>query len=192
VLDPIAERLASWGVPATAVTVMGVVLSAFGGLAFAGGSFRLAGLLCLVAGLCDTIDGAIARRSDSSSRLGAFVDSVSDRYAEILMLAGLLWFYAVRSPSPSGQIGVFLALTGSLLVSYTKARAEGLGAECSMGLMERPERMVVIIVAALLGTWIMIPALWLLGFLAHATSVQRIRYIYRSLRNGSDTSAKGD
>ena len=112
-------------------------------------------------------------------------------YPAILILFGLFWFYVVRAASVGGQIGIFLALSGSLLVSYAKARAEGLGQECNVGMMERPERMVVIIVAAFLGTWIMVPALWLLGISAHITAAQRVLYVTESLRDKNDTSAKG-
>ena len=191
ILDPVAERLAFWGIPATAITIAGVICSACGGVSFAVGSFRLAGLWCLLAGVCDMTDGAVARRSGLSSPVGAFVDSLSDRYSEIFILFGLFWYYVLRAASVGGQIGIFLALSGSLLVSYAKARAEGLGQECNVGIMERPERMVVIIVAAFLGTWIMIPALWLLGISAHFTAAQRVLYVTESLRDKNDTSAKG-
>ena len=121
--------------------------------------------------------------------IGQFLSPIL--FAPILILFGLFWFYVVRAASVGGQIGIFLALSGSLLVTYAKARAEGLGQECNVGMMERPERMVVIIVAAFLGTWIMVPALWLLGIAAHITAAQRVLYVTESLRDKNDTSAKG-
>jgi len=188
VLEPVAGKLSFWGVSPMYVTIAGLAFSVLGGISFARGSFRLAGLWCLLAGICDMTDGAVARYSGRTSAHGAFVDSVSDRYSESVILLGIFWHFVFRAPSAAAQLGVFLALSGSLLVSYAKARAEGLGEECRTGFMERPERMVVIIVAAFLGAWIMIPALWLLGVSAHATAAQRAWYVGRKLGSGRESS----
>lgn len=132
------------------------------------------GAFCLLpAGLLDMLDGIVARSRGESSSFGAFLDSVLDRYSDSVILLAIAW-----NLGNIGQMtGVFLSLTalvGSLIISYARARAEGLGASCSHGLMERPERLILLFVGAVSGY--IVPALWVLAGLTHLTVVQRILY----------------
>jgi len=183
VLDPVARFAADAGATPAALTIAGLVLSGLAGLALATGRFLTAALLLVLSGLCDMLDGDVARISGRVSDEGAFLDSTVDRYSEALVLLGALFYYLFRSPAaPEGgtAVAIFLALWGSLLVSYTRARAEGLGRECTVGIAERPERVVLLIVGALLGPAVMRVVLWLLVLLAHVTAAQRVVYVLRS------------
>jgi len=182
VLDPVARFAADVGVTPSALTLSGLALSGLSGLALARGHFPGAGVLLMLAGLCDMLDGAVARISGRTSDEGAFLDSTVDRYAEAFVLLGALHYYLFRSAAaPEGvtAISIFLAFWGSLLVSYTRARAEGVGRSCSVGVAERPERIVLLIVGALFGPAVMRVVLWVLVVLAHLTAVQRIVHVLR-------------
>ena len=175
VLDPVVRLLARLGVRPLALTLAGLVLSALAGVAVLAGERSLAGLLLLAGGLCDTMDGAVARLSQRQTKLGAFLDSTIDRYSEVAVFLALAWRYR-GGPT---LVAVFLAITGSLLVSYARARAEGLREECRIGLLERPERLVLLIVALLVGWSAVVVVLWVLAALTHVTALQRILYIAR-------------
>ena len=163
------------------LTGLGLVLSTAAGVAFWRGEFLAAGILMLFGGLCDMLDGAVARRSNTASSFGAFIDSSLDRYAEAAVFIGIL----LHSFAAGSQVQVFLALlalTGSFMVSYTRARAEGLGLECAVGLMERPERFLVLIVGALLGPRWMPYAIGVLAVTANLTALQRMFHVRRMTR----------
>jgi CDP-diacylglycerol--glycerol-3-phosphate 3-phosphatidyltransferase len=180
VLDPLARFAADVGVTPAALTIAGLVLSGLAGLSIAGGRFGGATALLVLAGICDMLDGAVARLSGTTSDEGAFLDSTVDRYAEAVVLLGALHFSLFRSdaaPERVTAVAVFLAFWGSLLVSYTRARAEGLGRTCAVGIAERPERMVLLIVGTLLGPAALRVMLWVLVVLAHVTAVQRINHV---------------
>jgi CDP-diacylglycerol--glycerol-3-phosphate 3-phosphatidyltransferase len=151
-----------------------------GGIAAADGRLREAAVWLLVSGLFDMVDGAVARRTGLASRRGAFLDSSLDRLAEGAYLSGLGYFYAVRG-EPATVLAVFLVLTGSLLVSYVRARAEGLGVECKVGLMERPERFVALVVGGLLAGPVLPIVLWILAGLTLITAAHRVVHVYGKL-----------
>jgi CDP-diacylglycerol--glycerol-3-phosphate 3-phosphatidyltransferase len=164
------------------LTTLGVVIGAVAGFMFARGLFVYGGLAVLVSGLCDMFDGALARHSGDESLFGTFYDSVMDRYAELFIFIGLTVYYANQQDMAMQHILAQLSLAGSLLVSYTRARAEGLGKSCTVGFMQRPERMIVLIIAALLSgilgsQIIMTIALWILAVSTNFTAVQRILHI---------------
>ncbi|MBI5074112.1 MAG: CDP-alcohol phosphatidyltransferase family protein [Nitrospirae bacterium] len=138
------------------------------------------GAFCLLpAGLLDMLDGIVARNRGESSAFGAFLDSVLDRYSDAAILLAIAW-----NLGSNGQLtGVILALitlVGSLIISYARARAEGLGVSCNHGLMERPERLIVLFIGAVSGY--MVPMLWLLAGLTHLTVLQRILYAMKQFR----------
>jgi phosphatidylglycerophosphate synthase/putative flippase GtrA len=136
-----AWRLVRWsGVPATAITTLSMLFAFGSGLCIATGHLAAGGWLYLTAGICDVLDGRIARASNTASRRGAAIDSVLDRYSDAAVLIGIAWLYHATWP---GLVAV-LALVGSLLVSYVRARGEGLGADVKVGLMQRPERVVLL------------------------------------------------
>jgi CDP-diacylglycerol--glycerol-3-phosphate 3-phosphatidyltransferase len=140
--------------------------------------FLYAGLILIGAGLFDMVDGRVARQTNQVSVFGAFFDSVMDRYSDVAMFFGLLVFYA-RGNRFQYVVLVAFVMTASLMISYTRARAEALIGSCKVGFMERPERIVLVILGALFDRWgVMAPALWVLAFLCTATVIHRIRYTY--------------
>lgn len=203
-LDPVAGGLDRIGVRADHLSALGLVLSLGAGLAFFEGWFRWGALLAALAGLCDVLDGQVARRSGVRSRFGAFLDSTLDRLGEGMVLAGLAGFYVINlvelalDPSLVAQqvargleprtwaavaLTAVVALVGSFMVSYTRARAEGLGLECKVGWFERPERLALVIAAGLFGVGPVMPgALLLLAILSFATATQRVVHVWKNTR----------
>lgn len=182
-IGSVAGLLAGAGVSPMFLTALGLLLSIAAGYAFWRGAFRPAAVLMIAGGLCDMLDGALARRTEKASRFGAFIDSSVDRYAEAAVFIGLL-LHSLGSASPLQTFMTLLALTGSFMVSYTRARAEGLGLECAVGLMERPERFLVLILGALLGARVMPYALAFLAVTTNLTALQRMLHVRRETRRG--------
>ena len=209
-LDPLASTAIRVGLTANALTVLGLGLAAAAGLAFFDGHSRLAALLLLAAGLCDILDGQVARRSGGETRFGAFFDSTLDRLGEALVLIGILGFClrnlaalvleparfvkqaeAGMDPTTTWMavgLTAMLALTGSFLVSYTRARAEGLGLECKVGWFERPERLALLILAGAV-KWFsaMSIALLLLALYSFVTAAQRVAHVWKLTRTRDDS-----
>ena len=211
VLDPLVRALLALGLNADHLTTFGFVLSLAAGLEFATGRFRLAATLATAAGLCDILDGQLARRTGGETKFGAFLDSTLDRIAEAAILVGFAWFYLFNlvdmvtnpdrvlnnlqrglEPVTFAAIAMVtvLALVGSFMVSYTRARAEGLGLDCKVGWFERPERMVLIIIMGFAGYGWVIPAgLLVLMTFSFATAFQRMAHVWRNTREtGSDST----
>ncbi|MFH1689019.1 MAG: CDP-alcohol phosphatidyltransferase family protein [Candidatus Eisenbacteria bacterium] len=185
-LSPAARLVADFGIPPAAITFAGLVLSVFSGWSIATGHFLRAGILLAFAGLCDMIDGETARARNRATVSGAFLDSTVDRYSEIVVLLGALFYYMARThgaPEVGTAVAVFAALAGSLMVSYTRARAEAVGQSCEVGLTERPERMIILIVGALFGETVFRGAIWVLAVLANLTAIQRIRHVLLETRD---------
>ena len=140
--------------------------------------FVYAGLVIIGAGLFDMVDGRVARQTNQVSVFGAFFDSVLDRYSDVALFFGLLVFYARGNRFFYVVLAAF-CMTASVMVSYTRARAEALIGSCKVGFMERPERVVLIIIGALFNRWgVMAPVLWVLAVLSTVTVIHRIRYTY--------------
>jgi CDP-diacylglycerol--glycerol-3-phosphate 3-phosphatidyltransferase len=174
-LYPPARLLGRLGVGPAFFTLGGLVLAAGAGAAFAFGRFRLGAALVLAAGLADVMDGAVARANERGSPFGAFIDSVVDRYSEAAYLTGLIYYYAAAGDKFLALL-VALVLTGSLFVSYTKARAESLIDDCKVGIMERPERVILLALGYLVGGYGVPVALLILAALSHFTAIHRILY----------------
>ena len=182
------KPLAQLGVTPNTLTAIGLLLSILTAIVIAQGFLAAGGLLVLFAGIFDMFDGAMARVRHAATTFGAFFDSTLDRYSESIILLGLL-LYALQRPDlhdamwPFANeqrwmiILIFIAVVGSLMVSYTKARAEGLGLECKTGLLARPERVVVLAIGLLSGTTIL--AVFLLAFLSQVTAIERVVYVWR-------------
>lgn len=140
--------------------------------------FFYAGVVIFGAGIFDMVDGRVARQTNQVSVFGAFFDSVIDRYSDVALFFGLLVYYA-RGNRFFYVVLVAFIMTASLMVSYTRARAEALIGSCKVGFMERPERVVLILLGALFNRWgVMAPALWVLAILSTTTVIHRIRYTY--------------
>jgi CDP-diacylglycerol--glycerol-3-phosphate 3-phosphatidyltransferase len=181
--------LARLGINPNVVTLLGLLLSVVTASVIASGYVVTGGVLVLFAGIFDMFDGAMARVRNAATTFGAFLDSTLDRYSESIILGSLL-FYALQRPGLHEALWpwaneqqwmivlVFVTAVGSLMVSYAKARAEGLGLECKTGLLARPERVVILAVGLLTGTTIW--ALTLLAVLSHVTAVERIVHVWRA------------
>jgi soluble lytic murein transglycosylase len=178
--DPAGRALLAVRLRPNHLTLMGLGVSLLAAAAFIAGRTRWAGVLLIVAGLFDLLDGSLARASGQVTPFGAFLDSVIDRYSDLVVLLGIVVLFA-RTPNERGALVAMAGLVGSVMVSYTKARAESIGVPCTIGFMERPERMLCLIVGAL--TDLLEPALWVLAVLANVTAVQRILFTRRSTRD---------
>ena len=160
------------------LTLVGMLIAAAAGLAFAEGAFRLAGGLLVAGGFFDLVDGVVARHFEISTRFGAFLDSSLDRVVDILVMLGLLIFY-VREPSWVGVALCAVILVASVLTSYAKARAELVLDRMPGGLLERGERVGLLAVGAILGlVW---PVLWVLAIGTVVTVGQRFLYASREM-----------
>jgi CDP-diacylglycerol--glycerol-3-phosphate 3-phosphatidyltransferase len=182
VLAPLTTLFSKWGLSPNSFTVAGVIITSFGAAAFATGYVRLAGLLVLMGGLCDTIDGLIARTAGKASRFGALLDSSIDRYSEFTMFLGIAAYF-IHLEDYAMAACALLALCGSFMVSYARARAESLGFEAKLGIMQRPERIVLIGLGALIHITALKLAVFLVALLANITALQRIRCAHKQDRD---------
>jgi CDP-diacylglycerol--glycerol-3-phosphate 3-phosphatidyltransferase len=179
VLDAIVRAFAALGVNPNILTFIGFSINLLAAYLFAYGYFRWAGGIIILAGLFDMADGRVARITNRVTPFGGFFDSVMDRYSDLGLLIGLLIYY--------GRINryfyvslVAVAMIGSVMVSYARARAENLIPSCKVGFLERPERVVLIIIGALFDR--MAPVLWLIAALSNITVIHRILYTRRLAR----------
>jgi len=177
-LAPLVRLLTRLGVSPNALTVAGVVITTAGALAFFLQRPRIGGFLVLLGGLCDAIDGSLARNAGKATRFGALLDSSVDRYAEFVMLFGIGGYFLMVSDYVSAA-ATFLALCGSFMVSYTRARAESLGLDAKVGVMQRPERIVFLGAGALLHPIALKIAIWLVAVFANFTALQRLRFAFK-------------
>ncbi len=179
-----AQRLASGlrglGVTPNQVTVAGMLVT-FLAAALAGlGHLLLAGLVLAFGGLFDILDGALARAAGKGYPYGAFLDSTIDRYSEGAVYIGVAAYFLAH-PGPLMRLQVLaclLALAGSYLVSYTRARAQSLGFKCDVGLFARPERVVATVAGLLFGIWVLTAVVLLLALLTNLTAIQRIHEVW--------------
>ena len=189
-LKPVPKSLISRGVHPNVITTLGFAVTISAGIAYFLGHVRIGGLLVLVGGIFDILDGQVARGSGKASVFGSFYDSTLDRISEIVVFLGIFSLYGGGHPDfplPWMVYTVALALAGSLMVSYTRARAEALGLDCKVGLMQRPERVVLIGVASTLfgGAWngsVLTGVLLVMAALTNFTAFQRIVWVYRHTR----------
>ncbi|MEW6232470.1 MAG: CDP-alcohol phosphatidyltransferase family protein [Chloroflexota bacterium] len=176
---PVTRLIARTGLTPNMLTVMGFGLNAAVGLIIALGELRWAGVAFVLASIFDMFDGSLARLTDRVTPFGAFLDSNLDRFSEAAVCLGLLLLYTGKGATIEVLL-VYVVIVGSLMVSYSRARAEGLGLKCEVGLLGRPER-VTILTLGLLLDWIG-PALWVLAIFANFTALQRIYHVWRLTR----------
>lgn len=190
-LDPFEALFVRAGVRPIALTYAQVAVSVAVAAAYASGLIFTAGWLVLCAGTLDILDGKVARRSNGASARGAFLDSVMDRYAEFVGYAGLIVYFA-----DGWRVwAVLLAILGGVMVSYTRARAEGLGARCDVGWLQRPERFVLLGFGSIFGSIaqqvvggpqiLLTATVVLLAVLSNVTAVQRVVHVSRELEGRS-------
>ncbi len=188
-LQKIVDGLALTRISPNVLTFLGLVINSVAAIFFGYANsqnhvrmFFFAGLVIIGAGIFDMVDGRVARQTDQVTVFGAFFDSVIDRYSDVAIFFGLLVYYARGNRFFYVVLVAFVMVT-SLMVSYTRARAEALIGACKVGFMERPERIVLVILGALFARWgAMAPVLWVLAVLSTITVIHRISYTYQKTR----------
>lgn len=178
IVNWLARLMQRLGLTPNMLTLVGLLFMLLVAVMLARGQFVLGAFLIALGGGLDALDGALARLTDRVTRFGAYFDSTSDRWAEAALYGGLLWYYTALGARTEVML-VYVAIVGSLLVSYTRARAEGIGVECKVGLFTRFERVVVLMLGLLFNQ--MLIALVLLAVLSNLTAAQRILHVYRQL-----------
>jgi CDP-diacylglycerol--glycerol-3-phosphate 3-phosphatidyltransferase len=173
-LDPLGGFFNRLGLTPNTMTMLGLLGNTVGAYYLARGEMLTGGLLVLLMTPIDALDGTMARLRGESSDFGAFVDSVTDRYSELIIYGGLLYYF-LSLGDPVGGLLVFGAAAGSVLVSYVKARAEGLGYEAKVGLLTRVERYLVLAPALVLNQLFI--GLAIIAVFANITALQRIWYV---------------
>jgi phosphatidylglycerophosphate synthase len=176
--SPPAKLLAKIGISPNVVTTSGLLLAFGVAWVLATGHFFLGGFLVLLTGAFDMLDGAVARISARSTRFGALLDSTFDRFSEAALFLGLLAYYADKG-SYQEILLVGAALVGSVMTSYVRARAEGLGQECEVGLFTRPERVILLAIGLIFNQMLVI--LWIIAVLSNLIALQRLFYVRQQL-----------
>jgi CDP-diacylglycerol--glycerol-3-phosphate 3-phosphatidyltransferase len=187
VLNAIVHGLALTRISPNVLTFLGLVINVIAAILFGYATpfdqqrmFLYAGLVIIGAGIFDMVDGRVARATNQVTVFGAFFDSVIDRYSDVALFFGLLVYYA-RANHFFYVVLVAFVMTSSVMVSYTRARAESLIGSCKVGFMERPERIVLVILGGLFNR--MAPVLWVIAVLSTITVIHRIRHTYRETSN---------
>ncbi len=171
ILDPIGNFLNGLGLKPNMITMLGLFGHILASVLIGFGEIRWGGLVLLISAPVDALDGTMARLRNEPTRFGGFVDSVTDRFSELLVFAGLIYYYTQLDNNLAIML-VFFATAGSVMVSYTRARAEGLNYDAKIGLMGRLERMIILIPCLIFN--IPLIALWILAIFANFTALQRI------------------
>lgn len=197
VIEPVVALMVRFRVNPNVLTTVGTLGSVASGLAFAVGRVRLAGLIVGVCAIFDVLDGVVARRTNQSTVFGAFYDSTLDRVADGALLGGILYFYATHPVFGSRVMVIItlLALVGTFIISYARARAEALGIDAKVGFMQRPERVVLMSApTAFFGlAWdggVLIAVVCILALSAWITAVQRILYVRRATETAAPTTIR--
>jgi CDP-diacylglycerol--glycerol-3-phosphate 3-phosphatidyltransferase len=180
-LDRIVGALAATGVNPNLLTFLGLLVNFAAAANFAVGNFRTGAMIIFLAGFLDMLDGQVARRQNRVTPFGAFYDSTLDRYADMALYMGLLVYYSVSGRTPYVVLAA-VATAGSVMVSYSRARAESLILLCKVGFMERPERLVLLIIGGLFNR--MGSVLWVIAVISTITVIHRIFYTWQETRAG--------
>ena len=178
-LEAIAGFLLKLGITANFITLLGLVGNIVAAYLIARGQLLVGGLVAAFMAPLDAVDGALARKTGITSKFGAFLDSVVDRYDEMILLAGVLYYFQTQA-STLGVMLTYAAMCGSVLVSYTRARAEGLGFSGKAGLFSRIERSIVLILGMVFNQLLI--SIGIIGILANVTAVQRIFFVWKQSR----------
>jgi CDP-diacylglycerol--glycerol-3-phosphate 3-phosphatidyltransferase len=187
IIKAIVRALALLGFTPNFLTFLGLVINIWAAVLFAAGSFRWGGVVVIAAGLFDMVDGRVARETNQVTRFGGFFDSVLDRYSDLGVLVGLLVYYSSINRN-FYVVLTAIVMTGTVMVSYTRARAENIIPRCKVGFLERPERVVLIIGGALFGR--MAAVLWVLAVLSNVTVIGRMMYTWQEARSLEDAQLR--
>lgn len=177
VAEGVVRPLARHGVTPNTVTVLGFLFNVVTAGVLATDHLSAGGALLFLSGMFDMLDGALARVTSRQSLFGAFLDSLLDRYSEATILLALILVFTIRHEVPAVLL-VYAVAMGSILISYARARAEGLGVECKVGLAARPERVLILGLGLLFNGATTIAALVVLAILTHATAMQRLYHVW--------------
>ena len=184
--DPFVSPLASLGVTPNMISVAGFAGNLTAACLAAGGHYLAAGIVMLVSSALDLLDGALARKTGTVTKFGAVFDSVLDRLSEAAVLAGLLFHFAQSPGHTEEMVLVVAAVVGSMMVSYVRARAEGIGLELREGLFTRAERVLLLGGALVIGFGVVRWALWALAILSNLTAAQRVFAVWQKTRETPD------
>lgn len=184
-LERIVRGIAATGINPNVLSVLGLAVTAVAAVLFAAGEFRWAAAVVFLAGFLDMADGPVARAQGRVTPFGAFLDSMLDRYSDMILYMGLLVYYA-KIDRFFYVVLVAAAMTGSFMVSYARARAESLIPSCRVGFMERPERLVLLILGGFFRR--MAPALWAIAVISTITVIHRIIFTWRETSVGHTLS----
>jgi CDP-diacylglycerol---glycerol-3-phosphate 3-phosphatidyltransferase len=179
IINAIVGALALSRVHPNVLTFIGLLINIWAAFLFAAGKFRWAGVVVIGAGLFDMVDGRVARETNRVTRFGGFFDSVLDRYSDLGVLVGLLVYYASINRF-FYVVLTAIVMTGTVMVSYTRARAENSIPKCKVGFLERPERVVLIIIGALFNR--MAQVLWVIAILSNITVIHRMIYTWQEAK----------
>jgi CDP-diacylglycerol--glycerol-3-phosphate 3-phosphatidyltransferase len=188
IIVAIVRGLALSKIHPNVLTFFGLVINGAAAALLAAGMFRPAGYVIIGAGLFDMVDGRVARETNQVTRFGGFFDSVLDRYSDLALLMGLLVYYGSINRS-FYVVLTAIVMTGSVMVSYTRARAENTIPSCKVGFMERPERVVLLIIGALFDR--MAPVLWVIAILSNITVVHRMAFTWQETKRLEDAQLRG-
>lgn len=193
----IVRALALSRISPNALTFIGLLINIYGAVLLAQGRFFAAGLVIIGAGIFDMVDGRVARETNRVTRFGGFFDSVLDRYSDLALLMGLLVYYANIGRN-FYVVLTAVVMTASVMISYTRSRSENTIPQCKVGFLERPERIVLLIIGALFDR--MAPVLWVIAVLGNITVIHRMMYTYEQttaleeaqLRAAGESALKND
>ena len=183
VITLIVRALALSKIHPNVLTFIGLLINIAAAVLLGKGHFRAAGFVILGAGIFDMVDGRVARETNQVTRFGGFFDSVLDRYSDLALLMGMLVYYGSINRSLYVVLTA-LAMSGSVMISYTRARAENTIPSCKVGFMERPERVVLLILGALFDR--MAPVLWVIAVLSNITVAHRMAFTYQEAKRLED------
>jgi CDP-diacylglycerol---glycerol-3-phosphate 3-phosphatidyltransferase len=187
ILRLIVDGLALSKINPNVLTFIGLVINIVAATFLAIGSFRIAGGVILFAGLFDMVDGRVARATNQVTRFGGFFDSVLDRYSDLALLMGLLVYYGTIN-RPFYVVLTAIVMAASVMISYTRSRAENIIPTCKVGFLERPERIVLLIIGALFDR--MAPILWVIAVLGNLTVVHRMIFTYKEAQQLEDAQLR--
>jgi len=188
-ISPVIDFFIKRGVNPNFFTTVGLIIAGVATYFLASGSLRTGGILILLGGTFDIIDGRVARATNRVTKFGALYDSTLDRYGEVMIFFGLAYYFTKiefivfgYDVAPLIAVAISVAIGGAIMTSYVRARAEGLGFECKVGIMQRPERVVFIGFGTIIHEYVLILAIILIAILANFTAIQRLYHVWQTER----------
>lgn len=179
VFNPLTNILLFFKLSPNTISIIGFLINLMVVIPLSTGHLVWGGIVILLGGLFDMLDGYIARGQNKVTKFGALLDSTLDRYSELFLFFGVAIFF-IRVQAVYGLLGIFFAISGSLMVSYVRARAEGLGIPCSIGFVQRPERVILMVLGCFLPYPTLVYVIYFLAVASNLTVIQRIYHVYKN------------